>query len=185
MANRATFAEDTGQFRRPLYSTAVRMTANRSDAEDLVQETYLRAFRSYGTFRPGTNLRAWMFRILANAHINRYQAKARRPEETALDAIEDHTLHRRITVGEVSWRSAEDEMIELLAESEIVTAVEGLPAAYRQTVMLADVQGWSYKEIAENLNVPIGTVMSRLHRGRRALRAELGPALTQQRGFSK
>lgn len=173
MADRATFAEDTGQFRRPLYSTAVRLTTNPSDAEDLVQETYLRAYRSYGTFRAGSNLRAWLFRILANANINRYRAKTRRPEETALDAIDDRLVHQRSAAGEAYRRSAEDELLELLSEWELVAAVERLPSAYRQAVLLADVQGFSYREIAERLDVPIGTVMSRIHRGRRALRREL------------
>ena len=176
MADRATFAQDTVPFRRPLYSTAVRLTTNPADAEDLVQETYLRAFRSYGTFRPGSNLRAWLFRILTNAHINRYRAKIRRPEETGLDAIEDHTLHRHARDSDTYWRSAEDELIDLLSESEVLAVVDGLPPAYRQTVLLADIEGLSYKEIAKNLDVPIGTVMSRLHRGRRALRRELATA---------
>ena len=176
MADRTTFAQDTGPFRRPLLSTAVRLTTNPSDAEDLVQETYLRAFRSYGTFRAGTNLRAWLFRILTNAHINRYRAKSRRPEETGLDALEDHTLHRHARDGETYWRSAEDVLIDLISESEVLAVVEGLPPAYRQTVRLADIEGLSYKEIAENLDVPIGTVMSRLHRGRQVLRRELATA---------
>ncbi len=173
MADRATFAEDTGPFRRPLYSTAVRLTTNPSDAEDLVQETYLRAFRSYGTFRKGTNLRAWLFRILANAHINRYRAKTRRPEETGLDTIDDHALHRQAVDGDSYWRSAEDEMLDLLSESELVAVVEGLAPVYREAVLMADVGGFAYREIAEKLGVPIGTVMSRLHRGRQALRREL------------
>ena len=176
MADRATFAEDTGPYRRPLYSTAVRLTTNRSDAEDLVQETYLRAFRSYGTFRKGTNLRAWLFRILTNAHINRYRAKTRRPEETGLDAIEDHALHRQATDGDTYWRSAEDETLDLLSESEMVAMVDRLPAAYREAVLMADVGGFSYREVAERLDIPIGTVMSRLHRGRLALRRELARA---------
>lgn len=176
MADQATFVEDTGPYRRPLYSTAVRLTTNASDAEDLVQETYLRAFKSYGTFRSGTNLRAWLFRILTNAHINRYRAKTRRPEETGLDAIEDRSILQRSVAGETYWRSAEDELLDLLGESELVAAVEGLPAAYRAAVLLADVQGFSYREVAECLDVPIGTVMSRLHRGRRALRRGLASA---------
>jgi RNA polymerase sigma-70 factor (ECF subfamily) len=176
MADRATFAEDTGPYRRPLYSTAVRLTTNPSDAEDLVQETYLRAYRSYGTFRPGTNLRAWLFRILTNAHINRYRAKTRRPEETGLDAIEEHNLHRRTLAGNAHWRSAEDELIDRLSESELLAAVERLSPAYREAVLLSDVGGFSYKEIAEILDVPIGTVMSRLHRGRQALRRSLAPS---------
>ncbi len=157
----------------PLLSKASRLTTNQAEAEDLVQETYLRAFRSYGTFRSGTNLRAWLFRILTNAHINRYRAKKRRPEETGLDDIEDPLLHRR-SRDEQKWgRSAEEELLEKFSESEVLSAVESLAPAYRRTVLLADVEGYSYKEIAEHLDIPIGTVMSRLHRGRRILRRSL------------
>lgn len=173
MADRSTFVEDTGEYMRPLYSTAVRLTTNPTDAEDLVQETYLRAFRSYGTFRAGTNLRAWLFRILTNAHINRYRAKKRRPEETGLDEAEDPSLHHRIRGGAGFGKSAEDELIEQFSEATVIDAVEGLAPAYRQAVLLADVEGFSYKEIAEILEIPIGTVMSRLHRGRVVLRREL------------
>ena len=173
MADRSTFVEDTGQYLRPLYSTAVRLTTNPVEAEDLVQETYLRAFRSYGTFRSGTNLRAWLFRILTNAHINRYRAKKRRPEETALDEVEDPTLHLRLRDDVKYGKSAEDELLEQFSEGRVIDAVEGLAPAYRQAVLLADVEGFSYKEIAEILEIPIGTVMSRLHRGRQVLRREL------------
>ncbi|MEM8922406.1 MAG: sigma-70 family RNA polymerase sigma factor [Actinomycetota bacterium] len=173
MADRATFAEDTRPFRRPLFSRAVRLTTNHSDAEDLVQETYLRAYRSYGTFRPGTNLRAWMFRILTNAHINRYRARERRPEETALDELEDGFAAVGADVASPHGRSAEDELLDDLSMSEVLEAVEALPNAYGETVLLADVEGFSYREIADRLGVPIGTVMSRLHRGRRALRDKL------------
>ena len=151
----------------------MRMTNNRSDAEDLVQETYLRAFRSYDSFRDGTNLRAWLFRILTNTHINRYRAKKRRPDETELGDIDDFYLYRRLHNQGSRGRSAEDELMDLLSEGEVVTALESLPEAYRMAVLLADVEGFAYKEIAEILDVPIGTVMSRLHRGRKALEKEL------------
>jgi RNA polymerase sigma-70 factor (ECF subfamily) len=167
MADRATFVADTEPYMRPLYSTAVRLTTNPTDAEDLVQETYLRAFRSYGTFESGSNVRAWLFRILTNAHINRYRAKKRRPEETALEALDDG--RRRPTSGDYS-RSAEDELFDRLAKADAIAQVGLLASPYRQTVLLADVEGFSYKEIAESLDIPIGTVMSRLHRGRRMLR---------------
>lgn len=173
MADRSTFAADTEPFMGPLFSKAVLLTTNQAEAEDLVQETYLRAYRSYGTFRPGTNLRAWLFRILTNAHINRYRARKRRPEETGLDDMEDPGLHRR-SRDEQKWgRSAEDELLDKFSESEVLSAVESLAPAYRRTVLLADVEGYSYKEIAEHLDIPIGTVMSRLHRGRRILRRSL------------
>ncbi len=173
MADRATFVEDTEPFMGSLYSTAVRLTGNRTDAEDLVQETYLRAYRSYDSFTAGTNLRAWLFRILNNTHINRYRARTRRPEEAELDDIEDLYLYRRLQDTSRYGRSAEDQLMEVFSEAEVVAAVEGLPEAYRMAVLLADVEGFSYKEIAEILDIPVGTVMSRLHRGRKALQKEL------------
>ncbi len=173
MADQATFVEDTEPFMASLYSTAVRLTGNRTDAEDLVQETYLRAYRSYGSFNVGTNLRAWLFRILTNAHINRYRAKKRRPEETELDDVEDLYLYRRLRDQTQYGQSAEDQLMEVFSEAEVVAAVESLPDAYRMAVLLADVEGFSYKEIAEILDIPVGTVMSRLHRGRKSLQKEL------------
>lgn len=173
MADRGTFVEDTEPFMRSLYSTAVRLTGNRADAEDLVQETYLRAYRSYDSFTEGTNLRAWLFRILTNTHINRYRARTRRPDETELDDIEDLYLYRRLQDASRFGQSAEDQLMEHFSEAEVVTAVEALPEAYRMAVLLADVEGFSYKEIAEILGIPVGTVMSRLHRGRKALQKEL------------
>jgi RNA polymerase sigma-70 factor (ECF subfamily) len=173
MADRATFVDDTEPFMRSLYSTAVRLTGNPTDAEDLVQETYLRAYRSYESFQAGTNLRAWLFRILTNAHINRYRAKQRRPDETELDDVEDLYLYRRVQQAADFGRSAEDQLMEQFSEAEVVGAVESLPEAYRMAVLLADVEGFSYKEIAEILDIPVGTVMSRLHRGRKALQKEL------------
>ncbi|MGI9595150.1 MAG: sigma-70 family RNA polymerase sigma factor [Acidimicrobiales bacterium] len=173
MADQATFVEDTEPFMRSLYSTAVRLSGNPTDAEDLVQETYLRAFRSYGSFQTGTNLRAWLFRILTNAHINRYRARKRRPDETELDDVEDLYLYRRLRDETKYGQSAEDQLMELFSEAEVVSAVEALPEAYRMAVLLADVEGFSYKEIAEILEIPVGTVMSRLHRGRKSLQKEL------------
>jgi RNA polymerase sigma-70 factor (ECF subfamily) len=182
MADRSTFVEDTEPYMRPLYSTAVRLTTNPSDAEDLVQETYLRAYRAYGTFEQGSNVRAWLFRILTNAHINRYRAKKRRPEETILDDLDES--HRRaadpVFVAGVG-RSAEDELLDRLAQADTIALVQSLADPYRQTVMLADVSGLSYKEIAESLDIPIGTVMSRLHRGRRLLRRRTSGAARRDR----
>ncbi len=173
MADQATFVEDTQEFMASLYSTAVRMTGNRTDAEDLVQETYLKAFRSYEKFSAGTNLRAWLFRIMTNTHINRYRAKSRRPEETDLEDVEDLYLYRRVRNQASIGRSAEDELIDLLSEGEVIEAIEALPDAYRLAVLLADVEGFSYKEVAEILEIPVGTVMSRLHRGRKTLQKAL------------
>jgi RNA polymerase sigma-70 factor, ECF subfamily len=173
VADRESFVEDALPHMKSLYSTALRLTGNAADAEDLVQDTYLRAFRSYETFTAGTNLRAWLFRILTNAHINRYRSRMRRPEETELDDVEDLYLYRRIADVHSLGRSAEDELLELFSEAEVLAAIDGLPEAYRLAVLLADVEGFAYKEIAQILDIPIGTVMSRLHRGRKQLQREL------------
>ena len=158
-----------------LYSAALRMTRNPADAEDLVQETYLKAYRGFGGFTEGTNLKAWLYRILTNTYINSYRAKQRRPDETELDEVEDLYLYRRLGGLEAAraGRSAEDELLDLFTEAEVKAAVEDLPEQFRMAVLLADVEGFSYKEIAEILDIPIGTVMSRLHRGRKALEKAL------------
>ena len=158
-----------------LYAAALRMTRNPSDAEDLVQETYLRAYRGFGGFQEGTNLKAWLYRILTNTYINTYRAKKRRPDETELDEVEDLYLYRRIGGLEAAMagRSAEDELLERFTDAEVKEAIESLPENFRLAVLLADVEGFAYKEIAEILDIPIGTVMSRLHRGRKALQKRL------------
>lgn len=175
MADRATFAADAMGFMPQLYAAAVRMTRNPSDAEDLVQETYLKAYRSYGTFEEGSNLKAWLYRILTNTYINLYRARQRRVEETALDEVEDLYLYRRLGGLEAAMasRSAEDTLMDLFTEAEVKDAIDGLPEAFRLPVLLADVEEFSYKEIAEMLEIPIGTVMSRLHRGRKAMHRQL------------
>jgi len=158
-----------------LYSAALRMTRNPSDAEDLVQETYLKAYRAYDSFKAGTNLKAWLYRILTNTFINAYRARRRHPEETELEEVEDFYLFHRIGGLEAAaaGRSAEDEVLDSMTDEEVKQAIESLPEAFRMAVLLADVEGFSYKEIAEIMDVPIGTVMSRLHRGRRALQKAL------------
>jgi len=156
-----------------LDSHALRLTRNNADDEDLVKETYLNAYRSYESFQSGTNLRAWLFRILTNSQINRYRAKQRRPEETELDDVGDMYLYRKLASPGQLGRSAEDELMEMFSEAEVVAAMDALPDNYRAAVLLADVEGFAYKEIAEMLDIPIGTVMSRLHRGRKALQREL------------
>lgn len=175
MADPATFADQAMEYMSSLYSAALRMTRNPSDAEDLVQETYLRAFRGFGGFSEGTNLKAWLYRILTNTYINTYRAKKRRPEETDLGDVEDFYLYRRLGGLEEARasRSAEDELLDLFSEAEVKDAVESLPENFRLAVLLADVEGFSYKEIAEILDIPIGTVMSRLHRGRKQLEKAL------------
>ncbi|HEX7132608.1 MAG TPA: sigma-70 family RNA polymerase sigma factor [Iamia sp.] len=175
MAEQARFAEDAMPLMGSLYSAALRMTRNPADAEDLVQETYLKAYRGYGGFTEGTNLKAWLYRILTNTYINIYRAKQRRPDETELDESEDPYLYQRLGGLEAAQvgRSAEDELMDWFTEHEIKTAVEDLPEQFRMAVLLADVEGFSYKEIAEILEIPIGTVMSRLHRGRSRLQKSL------------
>ena len=175
MADQATFAEDTMPLMDGLYSAAMRMTRNAADAEDLVQETYLKAFNAYERFETGTNLKAWMYRILTNSYINAYRKKQRRPDESDIDDIEDLYLYRRLGGAEsaVLSRSAEDELLEMFGEDEVKLALEDLPEHYRMPILLADVEGFAYKEIAEILDVPIGTVMSRLHRGRKQLQKRL------------
>jgi RNA polymerase sigma-70 factor (ECF subfamily) len=175
VADQAHFAEQALEYMPALYSAAMRMTRNPADAEDLVQETYLRAYRGFAGFQEGTNLRAWLYRILTNTFINSYRAKQRRPDERDLDEVEDLYLYRRIGALEeaLAARSAEDEMLDLFTDDEVKKAMESLPEQFRLAVYLADVEGFSYKEIAEILGVPIGTVMSRLHRGRKAMQREL------------
>jgi RNA polymerase sigma-70 factor (ECF subfamily) len=175
MADQATFADQAMEYMGSLYSAALRMTRNPADAEDLVQETYLKAYRAFGSFQEGTNLKAWLYRILTNTFINTYRARRRRPEQTELDDVEDLYLYRRLGGLEAvtAGRSAEEEVLEHFTEGEVKQALESLPEAFRLAVLLADVEGFSYKEIAEILDVPIGTVMSRLHRGRRALQKAL------------
>ena len=158
-----------------LFATAMRMTRNRSDAEDLVQETFLKGYRAYERFEAGTNLRAWLFRILTNNYINTYRKKQRRPSQTDLEDVQDLYLYRRLGGNELAsiGRSAEDELFDQITDGDIIGALEGLPEQYRTAVMLADVEGFAYKEIAEILDIPIGTVMSRLHRGRKKLQEQL------------
>jgi RNA polymerase sigma-70 factor (ECF subfamily) len=175
VADRATFAEQAMQYAPQLYSAALRMTRNQADAEDLLQETYLRAYRGFEGFTEGTNLRAWLFRILTNTYINTYRARQRRPVETDLADVEDLYLYRRLGALDqvLAARSAEDELFDLFTDDEVKQALENLPENFRLPVLLADVEGFSYKEIAEMLDIPIGTVMSRLHRGRKAMQRAL------------
>ena len=175
MADQAQFAEQAMQYMGSLYSAALRMTRNPADAEDLVQETYLKAYRAFGTFKEGTNLKAWLYRILTNTYINSYRARRRRPEQTDLDEVEDLYLYRRLGGLEAAnaGRSAEEQVLEHFTEGDVKDAVEALPEQFRMAVLLADVEGFSYREIADILDVPIGTVMSRLHRGRKALQKTL------------
>ena len=175
MADQSKFADMAMEHMPALYGAALRMTRKPADAEDLVQETYLRAYRGFGGFTEGTNLRAWLYRILTNTFINTYRAKKRRPQETDVEDVEDLYLYRRLG-GESTaptGRSPEDLVMENIQEDEVKAAIEALPDQFRIAVLLADVEGFSYQEIAEITEVPIGTVMSRIHRGRRALQKAL------------
>ena len=171
MADRDDFPDQAMQYAPQLYSAAMRLTRNSADAEDLVQDTYLRAWRSFATFQDGTNLRAWLYRILTNSFINKYRSKQRRPDEAGMDNIEDLYLYKRMGTLDTALgnRSAEDTMFEMFTDDEVKAALEELPENFRIPVLLADVEGFAYKEIAEMLDIPVGTVMSRLHRGRKAM----------------
>jgi len=166
----------------PLYRTALRLTGHRSDAEDLVQETFLRAWRSFNRFQEGTNARAWLFKILMNTYIDRYRRSQREPEVTEHEDIGEFYLYSR------AWESKElgeagnpEAFIERVMDEDVREALAQLPAPFRMAVILADVEGFSYKEISEILDIPLGTVMSRLHRGRRQLRQALWEYAMQNR----
>ncbi|MDA8312373.1 MAG: sigma-70 family RNA polymerase sigma factor [Actinomycetota bacterium] len=182
MADRALFAEQAMEHMPALYTAALRMTRNAADAEDLVQETYLKAYRAFDSFTEGTNLKAWLYRILTNTYINTYRAARRRPEVSDVEDVEDLYLYHRLAPGDGSERSAEEEVLAGFTDDEVKEAIEALPDAFRIAVLLADVEGFSYKEIADITEVPIGTVMSRIHRGRRALQKTLAE-FAQQRGL--
>ncbi|HET9442679.1 MAG TPA: sigma-70 family RNA polymerase sigma factor [Acidimicrobiales bacterium] len=183
VARRQEFTEQAMEHMPSLYAAAMRMTRNSADAEDLVQETYLKAYRAWGSFQQGTNLKAWLYRILTNTFINAYRSKKRRPEQTEIEEVEDLYLYRRLGGLEAvrAGRSAEDEVLDLFTDTDVKHAIEALAEPFRLAVLLADVEGFSYKEIAEILDIPIGTVMSRLHRGRKALQKTL-VGLGMQRG---
>ena len=166
-----------------LYRTGLRMTRSEADAEDLVQETYIRAFRHRDQFTPGTNLKAWLFRILTNTFINSYRKRASQPQTTELGGVEETTLYHRMAQGPASSAGQpEHEVIDSMVDSEIKEALDELPERFRSVVVL-DVEGFSYKEIAEMLDIPIGTVMSRLHRARRSLQRRLYD-LARDRGIA-
>lgn len=173
MADQADFERDAMEFAPQLYSAALRMTRNAADAEDVVQETYLKAYRAYGSFTEGTNLKAWLYRILTNTYINKYRKAQRRPSEVELGELQDMYLFRRLGEQSGAAESAENTALDAFVDEDIIEAIESLPENFRLPVIYADVEGFSYKEIAEILDVPIGTVMSRLHRGRKALQKKL------------
>ena len=177
------FQEEALPFLDSLYAGALRMTRNPADAEDLVQETMLRAYRSFDRFEPGTNLKAWLFRILTNAYINVYRKRQREPQKVSQDEVEDFDLYQELKDHDPQFSATPETIVlDALVDSDITDAIDDLPEQFRLAVVLSDIEGFSYAEMAEIMDVPMGTVMSRLHRGRKALQKRLWD-LARDRGI--
>ena len=179
----ARFERDALAFTNQLYAAALRYTRNPDDAKDLVQDTYLKAFASFHQFEPGTNLKAWLYRVLTTTFINTYRKDQRRPQLSSGE-IEDWQLADAASHTSDQGKSAEDEVLENIADKDIKDALAQMPEEFRMAVYLSDVEGFAYKEVAEIMGVPTGTVMSRLHRGRKLLRASLAQ-YAKDRGYGK
>ncbi|XAS70774.1 sigma-70 family RNA polymerase sigma factor [Micrococcaceae bacterium Sec5.1] len=179
---RERFERDAMQYVDQLYSAAMRMARNPSDAEDLVQEAYTKAFSAFHQYKPGTNLKAWLYRILTNTYINLYRKRQREPLQSNSDTIEDWQLAKAESHTSSGLRSAEAEALDHLPDSDVKSALQAIPEEFRLAVYFADVEGYAYKQISEIMNTPIGTVMSRLHRGRKMLRDMLAD-YAAERGF--
>ena len=179
------FQEDALPLLDSLYAGALRMTRNPADAEDLVQETMLRAYRSFDRFEPGTNLKAWLFRILTNAYINVYRKRQREPQKVSQDDVEEFDLYQELKDHDPQFTATPETIVlDSLVDGDIIEAIDALPEQFRLAVILSDIEGFTYAEMADIMDVPMGTVMSRLHRGRKALQKRLWD-LAVDRGIVK
>ena len=182
---RRRFQQDALPLLDSLYGAALRMTRNPADAEDLVQETMLRAYRAFDRFEAGTNLKAWLFRILTNAYINTYRKRQREPQKVSADEVEEFDLYQELKNHDTQFEATPESIVlDSLVDSDIIDAIDDLPEQFRLAVVLSDIEGFSYAEMAEIMDVPMGTVMSRLHRGRKALQKRLWE-LARDRGIVK